>query len=257
MLRALASVIFASGVLLVAACSSDSEPDAKYPSADSFCDAKGKAECETIASKCSARPEACATARKSACQSFVSKSQTGSRTYKAKAAEACVDKAREIYAKSTITPDDTKALDVVCRTVFAGAQQKGQPCAAVGECTGELICDKGVCADRVEKKSGDFCGNPGEVCDASSYCIAGANNAVQCAPKKAKGDGCSAKDPCGETLRCNSFCADRLTSGELCTADTDCAASAPFCDVYNGNKCSAGIIAAPGTPVCAKEFGGT
>lgn len=254
MLRVLASLIFASGVVFVAACSSDAAPE-KYPTVDAFCDAKSKAECDTIAAKCAAKPEACATARKSACMSFVAKVQTGSRTYQSKAAESCIDKAKEVYAKSTITPDDTKALDVACQKVFAGAQTKGQPCAAPGECSGGLICDKGVCADRVEKKSGDFCGNPGEVCDTTSYCIAGANNAVQCAPKKAKGDGCNAKDPCADTLRCNSFCADRLTSGEACTSDGDCAASAPFCDIYNGNKCSAGIIAAPGTPVCAKEFG--
>jgi hypothetical protein len=258
MLRALGSLIFTASVLVVPGCSSDPEPGPKYPTVASFCDAKAAAECDTIAAKCAAKPEACAAARKASCEAFVAKVQTGVRTYQPKAAEPCVAKAKEVYAKATITPDDTRALDATCDSVFRGSVAKGKACAGAGECSGDLVCDKGVCADKVEKKTGDFCGNPGEVCDANSYCTAGAApNSIQCIAKKAKGDGCSATDPCNDTLRCNTFCTDRLSSGDACASDADCGSSAPFCDIYNGSKCSAGIIAAPGTPVCAQEFGGT
>lgn len=253
--RVLGAVVLSSFVL--AACSSDADPPPKYASVDAFCDAKASAECEKVSASCGVTAAACTSARKSECQKFVASAQTGTRTYQAKAAEGCVDKSREVFAKSPITPDDTKALAATCDPVFRGTQGKLQACTTAGDCANDFICDKGVCADRVEKKQGDFCGNPGEVCDASSYCTQGAAGSLQCAAKKNKTEGCDAKNPCQDSLRCQGgFCADRLGSGEPCGSDLDCGPSAPFCDVYNGNKCSAGIIAAGGTPVCKALFGG-
>lgn len=256
MLRLLGTVVFVTGVLLVSACSSDEEEPVKYPTVDSFCDARAKAECDTIAAKCGAKVEACVAARKTKCQSFVSTAQVGTRTYQPKGGEGCVDKAKEVYGKSIITPTDTKELEETCQKAFRGTKEKLQACASAGDCSGDLICDKTVCADKAEKKTGEFCGNPGEVCDASSYCTAAAGGSLQCAAKKGKGDLCTAKDPCTDALRCNNTCGERFASGEACASDGDCGTGAPFCDTYNGNKCSAGIIAAPGTPVCKAEFGG-
>ncbi|MFO0673265.1 MAG: hypothetical protein U0235_27225 [Polyangiaceae bacterium] len=247
----------AAVVLALVGCSSDPEPADKYPSVESFCEAKAQTECDQVAAKCAARTEACVVARKFDCQNFVTASKTGTRTYQPKAAESCVSKAGEIFAKNVITPDDTKALAAVCDKVFKGTQAKLQACTSAGDCTGDLICDKGVCADRVEKAKGDFCGNPGEVCDASAYCTQAAAGSLQCAAKKAANETCDAKNPCVDTLRCAGTCADRFPSGGTCDTDADCASGAPFCDLYNGKKCSAGIIPAPGTPACKQLFGGS
>lgn len=244
-----------TGLVALTACSSSAEAD-KYPTTDAFCDAQAQAECDGNAAKCAATSAACTGARKAACLAFVQSAQTGTRTYQPKAAETCVDTSKSTYAKSTITPTDTDALDAVCELVFRGSQAKLGACTSDGDCADSLICDKNVCADKVEKKLGEFCGNPGEVCDSSSFCAV-TGTALQCVAKKAQGETCDAKTaPCIDTLRCNTTCSPRFESGESCAANSDCAADAPYCDTYNGNKCSAGIILAPGTAICKAAFGG-
>ncbi|MBK6690839.1 MAG: hypothetical protein IPG50_01305 [Myxococcales bacterium] len=248
MVRALGTVLFAA---LVFACSSTEEEEApKYPTVDSMCQARATEECQ-VASKCGAKLETCVASRKATCATSAAASQTGTRAYRAKVGETCVNKAKEVYAKAPITPDDIAKLDETCQKAFQGTQAKLQACTTSYDCDGELICDKQVCAGKVEKKEGEFCGNPGEVCAAGSYCVASAAGALQCAPKKKKGEICDAKSPCLESLRCNNTCLERFGSGEACASNDDCGASAPLCDNINlGSKCGPGVTPVAGVAAC-------
>lgn len=242
------------GLVVLTACSSDDEPAAKYPSVDSFCQAKAEQECQ-VATSCAAKVETCTSGRKTLCLDAAGAAQSGPRTYAAKQAETCVNKTKELYAKkgTAITPDDVKKLNEVCDDVFAGARKEREPCTSSAECSGDLICDKTVCAKKVQKNKGDFCGNPGEVCATGSYCSQGSGGALQCIGKKDKGEACDEKAPCLEALRCNATCQDRFGSGETCNPAADeCGTAAPYCDPSIGNKCGPGLIAAPGAAACGE-----
>lgn len=237
--------------LVVVACSGSEED--KYSGVGAFCDAKAKEECR-VAAKCAATEQACLTARRDACTKAAEAATVGTRAYRSNKAEACVDKTRETYAKGTITPSDLAALNDVCARVFQGTVSQPGGCETSYDCADGLICDKKRCASRVEKRSGELCGNPGEVCERGAFC-APDQGVMNCVTKKARGEQCDPQTaPCLEDLRCDGTCQDRFQSGAACTSDADCASGAPFCDPYIGNKCDAGLIFAPGAAAC-RDYG--
>jgi hypothetical protein len=240
--------------LTVVACSSAAAD--KYPSSDSFCEAKATEECQVTA-RCGVTEGSCLTVRKAACSSFVSSSASGSRQYRPGNAEACINKTHDVYgATAPITPTIQGEIDAVCSKVFQGTTKALGACTVTTDCEGDLICDKKLCANKVTKNSGDLCGNPGEICSSGSFCDTFSGGAAQCKPKKARDEACDAeKNPCNESLRCNNTCRDRFVAGESCGSNDDCASSAPFCDPTNSNKCGAGLIFAPGAGSC-KAYGG-
>ncbi len=247
----LAGVGVAGGV---SGCTTDATDP--YPSADSYCAARAEAECsQDNASACGATVEACKTKRKSACNTAASAATSGGRTYASGQVQGCVDKTKEIYAKKTITPTDLKAQADVCERVFAGSAAKGAACTTDYSCSSSLVCDTRVkvCGEKVVKKLGDGCANPGESCDTGSFC--GGGEVKLCVARKNKGEACNdATAPCLETLRCGGgTCVDRLNAGDTCTSDNDCSATAPLCDGA-AKKCVAGLQFAIGTSTC-KEFG--
>jgi len=240
------------GVLLALGCSSSATD--KYPNTDSFCAAVAQEECKA-ATDCGNKVDACLSARKAHCFQGIPTSPL--RSYHSANAQGCIDKTHDTYAKDTITPADFADLQVACDKVFQGSATSLQHCDATQDCSGDLICDKTVCAARVVKNQGDFCGNPGEVCGGESYCAPSAS-AMQCVPKKANGEVCDDKvAPCQTSLRCNnSSCQARSPSGEACAADSDCAADAPYCDPNNANRCDRGLRFGPGLTAC-KDYGGS
>jgi hypothetical protein len=256
MLTRILGFVAVSSFVALAACSSEDEPPAaKYPAVDSFCDAKAKEECQ-VAVNCAANEKTCANTRKTKCLEFAAAAQTGTRAYRTKQGETCVDKTKETYAKkSAITPDDIKKLDEVCQKAFQGTVKSGQACTINYDCEGDLICDKNECAKKVEKKEGEGCANAGEVCATGSRCTqATAGASFKCNPLKKKGELCNAaNDPCIEGLRCDNTCIDAFGSGEPCDpAGKDCGTAAPYCDPAIGNKCGPGFIAAPGAAACGE-----
>jgi len=244
-----AGVVLAAGAASAIGCSS-SETD-KYPSVDSFCAARAQEECKA-ADECGTQVAVCLSQRKASCTSSPAAT---SRPYHSGNAQGCIDKTHDTYAKDTITPDDLAALQTECDKVFQGSATSLGRCDTTQDCSGDLVCDKSVCAKRVEKNPGDFCGNPGEVCGGESYCATTAG-ALQCVPRKALNEVCDAKiAPCQTTLRCNGSCQARAESGQACATDDDCAADAPYCDPANGNKCDKGLRFGPGLTAC-KDYGG-
>jgi len=229
--------------------------DNNLSTVDLFCAAKADKECQ-VADLCLASKEACRAARKVACTSFAASAQSDVRKYNAKNAQSCVDKTASVYgSKGTISVEALTELDELCARVFTGNKASLDPCTSSCECDGKLICDKGKCADRVEKKAGALCGNPGEVCESGAYCVADMGGTFQCQKKKAKSEMCDAAAPCLETLRCQGgTCVDRLGIGEACMTHDDCGPTGPYCNPWLG-KCASGLNFAEGAAACA-GFGG-
>jgi hypothetical protein len=251
MIRKTLGLLVAGGVVVLVACSGDSAGE-KYPDAASFCNAKAAEECTAQAALCGATVDACKTKVSAACQA-AGNSVGGGRTYKASSAEGCINKTHDLFNQKTFTSDQEKDWTNVCERVFAGTKVSNTPCQSDYECVDQLVCDKGVCANKVEKNQGEGCSNAGEVCAKGSYC--GNQGQLKfCLPKKANGDICSADAPCLETLRCVGSCSDKLNIGDVCGTDDDCKeiSTPPYCDPAS-KKCAAKFTA--GTQSC-KDLGG-
>jgi len=247
---------------LAVACSSSSAAD-PFPSSGDFCTAVANAECTNVSSLCGNDATACKTARASYCNSLAAGgtskeidlfSVTGTgRKYTSSNVQSCIDQVNKIYAQRIITPKDFKDTQAICNKVFQGTADKNQACTVDADCQGSYICDKKFCATKVDKNLSDPCGNPGDICDDTSYCAAGTPNI--CTARGKMNDACSADKPCTTDLYCNGVCQAKKTSGAPCVASTDCADSAPYCDPNNTMKCDAGISFAVGAAAC-KPFGG-
>jgi hypothetical protein len=248
--------VLVGAAFAVVACSSTGDAAEKYPTSDSFCDAKAAEECQ-VAARCGVTEVSCTTAREAACSTFASQSSGGSRQYRPGNADACITKTHDVYSQSApITPAIQAEIDSVCTKVFQGTTKALGACTATIVCEGDLICDKKLCASKVIKNTGDLCGNPGEVCSEGSFCDTFSGGAALCKAKGTRDQVCNAETaPCSETLRCNNTCRDRFVAGESCGSNDDCAPSAPYCDPANSNKCGAGLTFAAGSGAC-KAYGG-
>lgn len=245
----------------VMACSSTTTD--KYPTYDSMCTDVAAQECQ-VASTCLVTTDACTTARKTICLSNASAAiSSGGRSYTAGRAEDCVNKTRDTYKKSPITPKDLADLADTCGRVYAGSKQKGDACTSNYDCTGSMICDKSHCADKVQKNKGDGCANPGEVCETGTYCASSGDVKI-CTPKLDLGGACDATKPCLETARCeNGTCTARVGIGQSCSTtrdatdpNADCSSAAPYCDTAAGSLCAPGLSFAAKAPDCS-AYGGT
>lgn len=237
-----------AGGLAIAACSSNDATD-KYPSADSFCDAKATEECNAAAAVCSATVDFCKTTRVGICKSFADSATSQGRTYRAQQAEKCVDATKTLYATKVVDLDKEKDVDDTCEHVFTGSKKKNDPCTQPYECEGTLKCDKGACADAVQKQLNEPCNNPGDTCVKGTYCgPRGGSNF--CIARNNVGDICNNETPCLETLRCVNNCQAKLDSGQPCDTNDDCTSG--FCG--NDKKCAAKLV--PGTGKCS-DFGGS
>ncbi len=255
MIRNTILVLSCGGFVALVACSSDASD--KYPDVGSFCAAKADAECNQLAVGCGATVANCKSPRTSTC---TTQGNSTGRAYRPSKAQTCIDKVNEVYAKKTISADDQKQVDDTCGRVFAGATLQGGGCKIDYDCASDLVCDKGICATKSQKNAGDFCGNPGEVCDDASFCDA-TNPPLKCNPRAAQGATCSDKVPCQKTLRCvigagttMGQCLPLVNPGDPCSQDSDCPPtnSPPYCDPAT-KKCANEYQA--GTTAC-RDFGG-
>jgi hypothetical protein len=228
-----------------------------------FCAEKATKECDGVAAACLSDPAACKARRVTACEEFAAAQQAAPsspllRPFRPDRASACVSKAAEVYKKSPITPADRAALDDVCARVFAGSN-KGvdAPCDNDYECDGGQICDAQykICAKKTTVSANGGCNNPGEVCPADQFC--GTASPRKCVPRLTADMACDPTNPCASTLRCaEGVCAKRLNRGDACTSDSDCAPSDPYCDTFNGSRCTVGFIPSTGSNECVEAFGG-
>jgi hypothetical protein len=233
--------------LLGAACTTTTSD--KYPTYDSMCDAKATEECQ-VASRCAVSADACKSARRQKCLDVASAALQAGRKYTPGLADGCVSATHDTYASNAvITPDAKSKMDDTCARVYAGSIAKGGTCTSSYDCSGSAICDKQHCGDKAQKKSGEGCANPGEVCESGAFCQAQTGVSI-CMAREASGHPCNVNDLCLESLRCNITCIPRVGLGQSCQSDDDCVQDAPFCDAAAGNICTPGLSFAFGAADC-------
>ena len=251
----------------VGACSSSSAAK-PFPDVATFCVAKAKEECQ-IAPTCAVDVTGCQTVRAAKCNADASAATAGgTRSYNADNAQACIDAVHAAYGAGKVLltdlTDDGKMGDR-CERVFEGTSDKNKPCTSNYDCMSDRICApvqpgvaQHVCADKVSKKSGDFCADPGSICESGSYCAQPATGAAQCTAEAQSGQPCSAAIPCAESLRCQAgTCAARQNPGQACSSNGDCSPVAGYCDAYAGNICTVGLTFATGAADCKGFTSGT
>ena len=249
--RNLLSVIAFGGVVALVACSSTEED--KFASSDAFCTSKAEAECNGLAKKCGAATDACTKKRTSLCQAGVVTANGQGRTYKASAVQDCLDSINSTYRNggNDVTQEAEVQTLAVCERVLSGSKKDSQACVNTYECEGALICDKGVCVAEEKVAITKQCNNAGQVCETGSYCQQQGATKF-CNAKNALGDACKEDAPCVETLRClTNHCVERVTAGNPCDNDGECAAAAPYCDAAT-KKCRPKYES---TSAACKDFG--
>lgn len=253
------SMAAAAAAVSFIACSS-SEAD-KYPSSEAFCAARAQEECQ-VAGFCGTSADKCKSQRQGLCTNEAAQASNAGRLYRASNAEDCITKAHNLYAKTSFTPAEKGSVDYACGRVFKGNVQVNGPCQIDFDCNGDYVCDKGRCAGKTAKKLNEPCANPGEVCEAGTYCAKDGSGLVVCQAKRTLGQPCSTSAtepaPCIETARCagTGVCETRVPQGGTCDVGFDqCAAEAPYCDGTT-KKCVAQIIFAPSQTELCKDFGG-
>jgi len=246
---------FGGLVALVAlvACSSD-DPD-KFGSSDAYCTARAESECTNLAKKCGASADACKTKRVATCNNAAAAAANEGRSYRANAVQGCIDKIEEVYkdGANNVTPEGEVEVTTFCERVFGGDKKEREPCAKNFECEGALICD-GVCIkpETVAKNAG--CANAGQVCEKGTYCQATGGRKF-CVDKNKLDETCGVESPCIESLRCVNRCIAKVTVGQPCDTDGECADEAPFCDLTTTpRKCRPKYES---TTSACKEFGST
>jgi hypothetical protein len=248
-------VALAGGIALFA-CSSDDASE-KFGSSDSFCAAKAEAECTHLAAACGASADACKSKRTTVCTDGAKASAAQGRNYKSSAAQDCIDKVNSVYEGKGIGLTATKELEVTttCDRVFGGTKAEKEACGATFECSGSLICD-GVCIAQETVSKGGGCANAGQVCETGTYCQASGGTGKRfCVEKNTLDETCGADAPCVESLRCVNRCIAKVTVGNPCDKDEECADEAPYCDLTTmPRKCRPKYQA--GTAIC-KDFGST
>ena len=219
-----------------------------------FCSQKADKECQ-VTTKCVTTAADCKTQRVAACMEFAQTADTDVRDFRPENVQACIDKTNSVYAKSTITPTGMADLDDTCNYVFQGKVEKLAACTTKYDCKDRIICDKGLCAEKVTKGTDALCADPGAVCSKGQYCaMSGA--VLKCINKAALMADCSDEVPCVEEARCsNAKCAPFVMAGQACASNADCPTTAPYCDPYAGKKCDPGLAFAAGSPSC-NAYGG-
>lgn len=251
-IRSLLTLMTFGGVVALVACSSD--PDEKFGSSDSFCSSKAEAECNNLAKqRCGATVEACKAKRVTACTTAASAATGAGRSYRANAAQACIDKINEVYkdGAATVTAETEAEATKVCDRVYGGSKKEKEPCATTFECEGSLVCD-GICVAQSTVKIGGGCANAGEICETGSYCQPQGGRKF-CVAKNTLDENCGPDNPCIEALRCSTRCVAKVANGGACDRDDECGDGAAYCDLTSTpRKCRPKYESS--TPAC-KEFG--
>ncbi len=224
-----------------------------------FCMQYAEAICQ-VTTPCGAVLTTCVSYQEAQCMASATAETTGTRTYTPGNAAACINAVSAAYggAHPDISVQTMANIKLACGYVFQGSVKLlATGCTTQFDCAGAtngtIICDNTYCAMQTSPTAADQpCGNPGQVCVANYYCAANASGVKVCTADAVSGAACSDSVPCAQNLRCaNGTCGALLPSGMPCAADSDCAASAPYCAPYVSPPiCTASLNFSTGSPSC-------
>jgi hypothetical protein len=250
--------LFALALTLPLACSSDpEEPPNPLATRDGFCEAWAESACTAKAVEyCTATSDACKAAQKDVCLDLVP------RSYSSVHAESCLSAVGAAYEDGDLS---AKELGVVlhlaepCDKLSSGTSDDGDSCSEPSDCNtaGGFVCvikkgaAEGVCAQPEVIGPADDCTGAKQVCAEGYYCN---DNCVSYkTTRPCEGDyECKPSDHCvpdadePET----SYCVERSTTGEACTADSDCASGICLPETETESVCVSTIRLSRNEPLC-------
>jgi hypothetical protein len=231
------------------------------PTSADFCTQYAKAICG-ISSACGITTVSCEMYQAGRCNAAAAVAVSGGkRVFAPGNMNNCLNKVKAAYNGTTlITPAKMAEIDLACNYVFQGTGKLlSGTCATQYECAGatdgSIICDAQlhVCASKKSVNGGEPCNGVGAVCPQDYSCTPNTAGVLVCTADAKTGEPC-ATTSCDHNTRCVAgTCAVLAQSGEACSADADCAATAPYCNPYitPGPKCSAGLQFAAGLASCS------
>ena len=221
-------------VACLAGCSAKEASD-PYPSGSDFCQAWGKAACNSqVVKVCSgmtttsALTDACVVKQQTFCQNHVP--TVG---YSSAQAQTCLDAVSRAYSDATLTgPEITtvRELGDPCNHLIKGPAAVGDSCNQDNDCdtVNNVLCvmksGVGTCVVPKVVPNGTDCSAPEADCQPGFYC-----DSSNCVQAHAVGKACTADFECAEGLACSaSQCTTRVNPG-MCSTNTDCTTG--VCDI--------------------------
>jgi len=213
-----------ASVLAFAGCSATDHP--KYPDANSFCKARGEAECSTEVIKNCAAPDAtrCIAKRQAAC---IAATPTGT-SYNPNGAEPCINTISASYADAKLSAQENRTITDSCVTVFDGPGQANAACRKDVECKASagLRCvlrggsDTGTCQVPERVAGRGVCSAANQACIAGFHC----GSTKHCDINGQVGASCTDVLPCVESARCAvaGKCEKKADDGTSCAMDEEC-----------------------------------
>jgi hypothetical protein len=226
----------------------------KYPDLNSFCNARGNAECSSEVIKACAVSEAarCIAKRQAACVD----SMPSGTSYNATGAEACVNAVSASFSDAKLSAQENRTNGDACAGVFDGAGAANATCEKDIDCkvsTG-LRCvlrggsATGTCQVPERVMGGGVCSKPSQSCIPGFHC--GASD--HCDVNSQVGEPCTDALPCVETARCSAGkCEKKFDDGSPCASDAECTNA--LCARGTGSTqgiCASQMTLAPNEPFC-------
>lgn len=255
-------VVGALGMVATACSSSSSGGAAPTPpdsTVEAFCADWATAICQ-LSTFCQFDATACVTNQTSVCSTFATNATaSGDRQYSQPAGKTCIDALTKAYGgnPSVIAAADLATLDATCNAAFVGSVASDKPCTSDYDCATGLTCSlipgqsTSVCGANSSVAAGGTCLATAQ-CPPNYYCAPVMGAEPQCTATPTTGGACSGAIPCGVDDFCGAggTCQAKATVGQTCTSNSDCAASAPYCDLYPPAACTTGLTFARGSIDC-------
>ncbi len=250
-------------IACVAGCSAKTPSDPNATVSD-FCEAWGKAACNTtVVENCSGEPtstdqltQACIEKQQTFCEGLVP--STG---YNSAQAQTCLDAVSQAYSDAKLTGAEiavVRHLGDPCDHLIKGPQAEGASCNTNNDCdtTQNVQCvtknGLGTCVIPMVVANGTSCAAAAASCMTGFYC-----DGRNCIQSAALGEACADSTQCAATLTCQGANPDAgVSSGKCtapgnatgCTTDSDCTPKA--CETATGT-CVDSIILSPAEALCA------
>ena len=260
--RAWIAGILAASAIACAAHGNDPPPAPSWPTADSFCRARGEAECSSlVVTKCGAKDrDACVTSRATQCTA----SAPQGTTYVPEHAKACLDLVTRVFGAGVVTSEDSRAMSTTCGTeIWSGPGAARAPCTTPYDCSSlaGLTCvmalgeTSGKCLAPHRVGAGAACPGEADECSDGYFCD---SKSKTCIVEAVEGEPCHPTiHPCAPGLYCianpfSSGCQKLFAKGHGCQQDAECADG--LCDKLSGSPqgtCTDAIIVASPDGYCA------